>query len=246
VLAVSGLLVSVAWATSGADLLIWNGVRYDGAGGDLAGHVRFGGEIGEALIPACDDTGDGSGPGCEGEDGTAVPVLRLSGVDSQLAVGTRAAGRAVYLAAGYFPELPNHPLHMAIYGTPRRPNERAGWRCEAPIPDVLGAVVNETPGWGWVFQVRFEDERIERDAGRTALIVDAQTQHHRLRQGWASTYRGGRSAPGHSARMHRLRRAVQGGGRLDLPVVRSETWLSYHRCGLERRARVLHSDAVVG
>jgi hypothetical protein len=35
--------------------------------------------------------------------------------------------------------------------------------------------VNETPGWGWFFQVRFEDERIKRDVGRTALFVDAQT-----------------------------------------------------------------------
>ena len=36
--------------------------------------------------------------------------------------------------------------------------------------------MNETPGWGWVFQVRFEDERIQRQDGRTALVVDAQTR----------------------------------------------------------------------
>ena len=172
VLAASGLLVGVASATSCADLLIWNGVRYDGAGGDHARQVRFAGEAGEAVIPVCNDEGS---PGCQEDEGTNIPVFRLSGIDPQVAVGARASGREVYLAAGYFPELPDHPLHVAIYGSPRRPNERAGWRCEAPIPDLLGTVVNETPGWGWVFQVRFEDERIKREVGRTALFVDAQT-----------------------------------------------------------------------
>ena len=96
--------------------------RYDGAGGDLAERVRLGDPVGEALIPACDD--EGSGPGCGGDEGTLVPVFRLSGIDPQVAVGARADGREVYLAAGYFPDLPDHPFHMAIYKSPQRPNER--------------------------------------------------------------------------------------------------------------------------
>jgi hypothetical protein len=174
-LVVSGLLVSVASATSCARLLFWDGVRYDGTGRSYPQHVRFGGQVGEALNPPCNDDGS-SEPGCGGEEGEAVPVFRLAGIDPEVAVGARHYGREVYLAAGYFTELPDHPLHMAIFKSPRLPNERAGWRCGPPIPDLPGAVVNETPGAGWVFQVRFEGDRVRRDVGRTALFVDARTR----------------------------------------------------------------------
>jgi hypothetical protein len=65
---------------------------------------------------------------------------------------------------------------MTIYRSPRLPNERAGWRCGPPIRDLPGAVVNETPGAGWVFQVRFEGDQVRRDLGRTPLFVDARTR----------------------------------------------------------------------
>jgi hypothetical protein len=172
VLAVSGLLVSVASATSCARLLFWDGVRYDGTGRSYAKHVRLAEQVGEALNPPCNDEG---APGCEREAGEAVPVFRLTGIDPEVAVGARHYGREVYLAAGYFTELPDHPLHMAIYKSPRLPNERAGWQCGPPIRDLLGAVVNETPGAGWVFQVRFEGDQVRRDLDRTALFVDART-----------------------------------------------------------------------
>lgn len=175
VLAVSGLLVSVASASC-ARLLFWDGVRYDGTGRNFAKQVRFGGQVGEALNPPCNDTGGSSEPGCEGEVGEAVPVFRLAGIDPEVAVGARHYEREVYLAAGYFTELPDHPLHIAIFKSPWLPNERAGWRCGPPILDLPGAVVNQTPGAGWVFQVRFEGDRVRREVGRTALFVDARTR----------------------------------------------------------------------
>lgn len=128
-------------------------------------------------MPACSD----EGAGCASDEGNRVSVgrvslFRLPGVDPHVAVGARGPlGREVYLAAGYFPQLPDHPFHKAAYGSARRPNEQTGWRCGTSIRDLVGTVVNETPGWGWVFQVRFESNRVRRQYGRTALSVDAHT-----------------------------------------------------------------------
>jgi hypothetical protein len=66
-------------------------------------------------------------------------------------------------------------LHEAAFGSPRRPNERAGWRCGALLPGLVG-VVTTTPGWGSIFRVRFEDERVRRDEGETSVFVDARTE----------------------------------------------------------------------
>jgi hypothetical protein len=169
-LASFGLLVGAAGATSCPYLIEWNGVRYDA--GSLNRQVGFGDRIGEASEIACGD----EAAGCSSDDVGPVPVFRLAGVDPHVAVGARAPwGPEVFLAAGYFPQLPDHPLHAAAYGSSRHPNERAGWQCGAAIPDLAGTVVNETPGSGWIFQVRFEGDRVQRDNGRTALFVDAQT-----------------------------------------------------------------------
>jgi hypothetical protein len=170
VLGGAGLLVGAAAATSCGPLIEWKGVLYSGA--NLAHAVRFGGLLGEGLVPPCDGS-----EGCQAEEGKRVDVYRLPRVDPAVAIGGRGplGRRNAYLAPGYFPQLPGHPLHRALYGSPRRPNERAGaWQCGRPIEGLRGTVAR-TVGWGWVFAVRFEGERMRRQYGYTTVFVDART-----------------------------------------------------------------------
>jgi hypothetical protein len=70
--------------------------------------------------------------------------------------------------------LPDHPLHDEIYGSARRPNERVGWVCGAPIT-LTGTVVNP-PSFGGLFSVRFKGEEVRRQDGWTAVSVDTRTR----------------------------------------------------------------------
>lgn len=89
--------------------------------------------------------------------------------------GRRALGSRRLPRGGVLPQLPDHPLHEAAYGSPRRPNERAGWHCDDAIPGLVGTVT-QTPGWGFIFGVRFDGDRVRRQYGRTAVFVDARTR----------------------------------------------------------------------
>lgn len=169
-LCASGLVVGRADADC-ALRIVWNDVSYDSADSDRP--VRFGASLGEATLPFCDDEGNG---GCERHSDEKIAVFRLPGIDPHVALAAHwPAGPELFLAAGFFPELPDHPLHAAIFGSPERPDERAGgWNCGPQIPDLTGAVTL-TPGLGHVFGVRFEGERVRMDEGRTSLVVDART-----------------------------------------------------------------------
>jgi hypothetical protein len=67
-------------------------------------HVARGAELAQGVLP-----------GCGGDADRTVRVVRLRGVPPALAVA-RAGGERdlVYLAEGYFPVLPGHPLHAAL------------------------------------------------------------------------------------------------------------------------------------
>src|SRR3954447_4780067 len=122
-LSACGLIVGPA-SGSCAFSIEWNGVHYDA--GDFDRPVAFGASLGEAIVPPCEDEG---GAGCEHEHSEKVPVFRLPSVDPRVAVGAPSpSGREVFLATGFFPQLPDHPLHQVAYGSERRPNEREGWR----------------------------------------------------------------------------------------------------------------------
>jgi hypothetical protein len=169
-LAGCGLIIGPATASC-AYGIVWNGVPYDA--GDFERPVAFGPSLGEATVPPCEDQGSA---GCRhGKDEAVTTVYRLRGIDPHVAVGGPSSqGREVFLAAGFFPQLPDHPLHELAYGSTRRPNERAGWRCGPAILDLVGTVT-QTPGWGRVFGVRFEGGHVRRQFGRTAVFVDART-----------------------------------------------------------------------
>lgn len=105
-------------------------------------------------------------------EGSSIPPTRC-----KPACRTRrddGTGPGRLFAPGFFPQLPDHPLHEAVYGSASRPNELAGWRCGKAIPDLLGTVVG-SPGWGAVFGVRFEGGRVRRQYDLTAVFVDART-----------------------------------------------------------------------
>lgn len=165
-LSACGLLVAPAFASC-AFVIEWNGVRYDPWGNE--GPVAFGTSVGQATVPFCDDTQGG----CEHGHDETIEVFRVAGVDLHVALAAHAgAGQNLFLADGFFPQLPDHPLHAHIYGSVKRPNERGGaWRCEEPIPDLTGQIV----GSGTYPRVRFESDVVRRDAGSTPLFVDAQT-----------------------------------------------------------------------
>jgi hypothetical protein len=170
-----GLVVGRA-SGSCAFSISWNGVSYLSA--DVAQAPRFGPSLGEGTVPACDDTETGGG--CDrlhGGDGESIAIYRLPGIDPHVGFGavTPFGDRQAFLASGFFAALPSHPLHEAIYGSPRRPNERSGaWHCGEPVPGLAGTVAH-APGLGSVFGVRFEDDRVRRQYGYTAVSVDART-----------------------------------------------------------------------
>jgi hypothetical protein len=168
VLAASGVLIGPVSANSCSVAIEWNGVRYEA--GNLNRHVAFGPSVGEASVPTCDEAA-----GCRAKGSEKVQAFRLQGVNPHVVLGaTTALGRDVFFAPGFFPQLPDHPLHEAVYGSASRPNELAGWRCGKAIPDLLGTVVG-SPGWGAVFGVRFEGGRVRRQYDLTAVFVDART-----------------------------------------------------------------------
>jgi hypothetical protein len=166
-LSACGLLVAPAFASC-AFVIEWNGVRYDPWSNERP--VSFGRSLGDGTVPFCDDTEEG---GCERGHDESIEIFRIVGVDPHVAVAAHAgAGQNLFLADGFFPQLPDHPLHAHIYGSVKRPNERGGaWRCGDPISDLTGQIV----GSGTYPRVRFESDVVRRGAGSTSLFVDAQT-----------------------------------------------------------------------
>ena len=165
-LSACGLIVAPAFASC-AFVIEWNGVRYDPWSNE--GPVAFGNSVGQATLPFCDDTPGG----CEHGHDESIEVFRVAGVDPHVALAAHAgAGQNLFLADGFFPQLPDHPLHAFIYESSQRPKERArAWQCEE-IRGLTGEVVGSGP---WP-RVRFEGDLVERDIGSTPLSVDSQTK----------------------------------------------------------------------
>lgn len=141
-----------------ADLVRYQGKLYEGTfvGGTLHRGARVG-----AVRPGCNDT-----PGAHEPD-VAVTVGRVAAVAPSLALLAADDARHVYLVSGVFPENPNHPLHIALYGNRARPNECLGAR-------VLGSLrirgtVAETP-------LPFNLLLVRSGNHVTSLIVDAWTR----------------------------------------------------------------------
>ena len=89
-----------------AAALVHDGMLYRGTGVDAGRGVRSGELIEEGFsLPGCND---GGGP----EPDRSTTVFAVRGVSPELAVIDDAS---VYVNAGYFTELPDHPLHEVLH-----------------------------------------------------------------------------------------------------------------------------------
>jgi hypothetical protein len=102
---------------------------------------RRGRRVGTGRRPPCLDTfPPAPGPPPKG---SPVALRRIKAVPP--ALGVYAFGR-VYVADGFFPALPSHPLHRSFYGPrPGVPNATLGARCPH-LRTVRGVVADTTFG----------------------------------------------------------------------------------------------------
>lgn len=137
VIALLGVVVAAGAATvlggptesasaSCVDSLSWRGTGYGGAAPKQPKVLKIGARLEtKALIPPCIDTVPAPDPLPKA---AKVVVRRYVGVPPQLALSTRDGG--VWVAEGYFPAMPSHPLHRAFYGRrPGVPDATRGIRC---------------------------------------------------------------------------------------------------------------------
>ncbi len=127
-----------ARATSCIPMLSFRGQQY--LPGGPAREVR-GTRLGTAQEPGCPLL---ASPGMPQPDpgSRAVPVYRIRDVHPLVALTT---SDGPYLGAGFFPALPGHPLHGAIYRSGRRPIATRGLWClrrGSLVGDVTGAIYN--------------------------------------------------------------------------------------------------------
>jgi hypothetical protein len=181
------------WILTGACLLLCAGCSSGSSpdlvsGGACAARITWDGtvyygQVFPSRLPATLTLGTGGRPTCRdsygGEAGASstVDVRRLAGVDPRVAVAVRGEPDAAYLAAGYFVELPSHPLHQAIDWPARSLNELIG--CSKSPPMRVEGTIRYGPSTS--LDVSQRDEVARRYVGAEVLLfVDAQTRVERL------------------------------------------------------------------
>jgi hypothetical protein len=114
-------------------------VRYQGKLylGTFVGRALHRGARVHAVRPGCKDT-----PGVNEPD-VGVTLAQVRGVSASLTLLAADEARHVYLVSGVFPENPNHPLHIALYGNRARPNECLGARVVGSLR--FQGTVTDTP-----------------------------------------------------------------------------------------------------
>jgi Family of unknown function (DUF6281) len=121
-------------------VLQWQGALYDGTG--TKGALSPGPPLPTAVRPVCADTG--VSPARAGK--ARVAVARVRGVSPEIALVERGNPIALYLARGYLPQLPSHPLHARLYGR-GKPSLPAPGRCAPQRRAVTGTLqVTGVPG----------------------------------------------------------------------------------------------------
>ena len=150
-----------AVATTCSAVVVWNRTQYFGSAAVWRPLTR---RLGTGTIPACGDS--------PGTPATRVDVYAFRNVPSGVAIGVRDSDRDAFLAPGYFPQLPSHPLHV---GGRDEPNEMRGC-VPTPLMRLRGRVV-----WN-VFHLRLRvtsragSVRRRYVASRTPIFIDARTR----------------------------------------------------------------------
>jgi hypothetical protein len=115
----SGMLATVALGESCAVTLRWNDTIYSDVLARFALPER-GAPLDEVTIPDCTRGGRCAPP----EE--SIAAFELTGVPAEVAVLVPEFYDELFVAAGTFPELADHPLHEAVFGRPSRPDYRQG------------------------------------------------------------------------------------------------------------------------
>jgi hypothetical protein len=157
--ALSGVGGTRARATACTDVVSYRGTLYEGT---FVGRALRRGPRVQGIRPGCNDT-----PGANEPDVSAT-LTQIVGVPPSLAVLAVDNARHVYLVAGVFPEYPDHPLHIALYGNRARPNECAGARALGTTR--IRGTVTETPLPFGFLSVRTSSRRT------SLLLIDAWTR----------------------------------------------------------------------
>jgi hypothetical protein len=119
VLVASGILATVARGDSCPVTIRWKDAVYAGAEPRFT-ELEMGVRLREARIPDCT-----AGGRCAPPEET-IAAFAVGGVPPEAAVLVPDYYGGLFIAAGTFPELPDHPLHEALYGRPNRPTYRQG------------------------------------------------------------------------------------------------------------------------
>jgi hypothetical protein len=133
------------------------------------------GRSGRAFLPPCPAPGQPIPPP------TPRDVYRLRGVHPAVAV-TDTSGYA-YLAEGFFPQLPSHPLHRALFGRAPAPDETARRGC-FPARTVSGRV-EAASAWGASLKLRVTRAPAGFDPdgdGAVGFVTDGRTRVEGLRR----------------------------------------------------------------
>jgi hypothetical protein len=147
-------------SASCAAVVEWRGTTYLGTA--VHRSVRLGRSLGDGMLPPCNDTSPGSGGQAQ-----SVSLAAVGDIPPRQAVALTADPSIVYVAPGYFPEIPGTALHDLLYG-PRSdvPNERSG--CGESKTDEVQATADGTFGTLHVTSGGFPRD--------TLIFVDALTR----------------------------------------------------------------------
>ena len=125
----------------------WRGISYLGT--STKQPFELGAALGHGTVPPCNDTIPATN-----EQPTPLALARVVGIPPERAVAS-GDGLSLYVAPGYFPQLPHTELHDLIYGPrPDVPDERPNDCGEGTIAEVHGRV--RTAYFGVLF-LDFED-----------------------------------------------------------------------------------------
>lgn len=142
----------------------WQGTTY--VGSELQRAIPLGRSLGDGTIPACSDT-----PGSGGTPPRSVSIVAVAGLPSREAVAAAGDPSVLYVAPGYFPQLPKTGLHDLLYGrSANRPDER-GNDCNGAATAQVRATV-QSANFGLLHVTLLDADNLPRE---NWIFPDAQT-----------------------------------------------------------------------
>jgi hypothetical protein len=156
----SGAVAASGRAAACGDLVRYRGTLY--AGTFVGTALKRASQRVRVVRPGCNDTRGAHEPE------TGATLALVAGVSPALALLATDNRRHVYLTSGVFPQNPDHPLHIALYGNRARPDECLGAKILGSLR--IRGTVTETP-------LAFNMVAVRSTTRVTSLLfVDARTR----------------------------------------------------------------------